>query len=82
MRWECLRGSRLFVVWDMSQVNYSRPGRFSVLRDLGGAFGGDATNLLDESLITRRLTPALDGLRETKCATASSARLTLVRFRR
>jgi hypothetical protein len=46
LRWEYVRGSTLFVVWDMSQVDYARPGEFSVFRDLRGAFGGNATNVL------------------------------------
>jgi hypothetical protein len=46
LRWEYVRGSTLFVVWDMSQVDYARPGQFSVFRDLGGTFGGSATNVL------------------------------------
>jgi hypothetical protein len=46
LRWEYLRGSTLFVVWDMSQVDYARAGQFSPLRDLRGTFSGDATNVL------------------------------------
>ena len=46
MRWEYSRGSTLFVVWDMSQADYARPGRFSVFRDLRGTFAGSATNVL------------------------------------
>jgi hypothetical protein len=46
MRWEYVRGSTLFFVWDMSQVDDARPGQFSVLRDLRGTFGGSATNVL------------------------------------
>lgn len=41
LRWEYLRGSTLFVVWNMSRFDDSRPGRFSAFRDLGDAFGGD-----------------------------------------
>lgn len=46
LRWEYLRGSTLFVVWDMSQVDRARAGQFSPLRDLRGTFSGDATNVL------------------------------------
>jgi hypothetical protein len=46
MRWEYMRGSTLFVVWDMSQVDDARPGQFGLLRDIRGAFGGEATNVL------------------------------------
>jgi hypothetical protein len=46
LRWEYVRGSTLFVVWDMSQADYARPGEFSLFRDLRSTFGGDATNVL------------------------------------
>jgi hypothetical protein len=46
MRWEYVRGSTLFVVWDMSQADATRPGVFSPLRDLRSAFGADATHVL------------------------------------
>ncbi|HLG56019.1 MAG TPA: DUF5916 domain-containing protein [Vicinamibacterales bacterium] len=46
LRWEYVRGSTLFFVWDLSQADYGRPGRFSPLRDLGTAFGADATQVL------------------------------------
>jgi hypothetical protein len=46
MRWEYLPGSTLFVVWDLRQSDYSRPGLFSPWRDLGSAFGADATHVL------------------------------------
>jgi hypothetical protein len=41
LRWEYVRGSTLFVVWNMSKFDAARPGRFSALRDLGDAFGGE-----------------------------------------
>ena len=41
LRWEYLRGSTLFVVWNMSRADESRPGRFSPLRDLGDTFSGN-----------------------------------------
>ena len=46
LRWEYIRGSTLFVVWDMSQTDSSRPGEFSLFRDLRSTFGGAATNVL------------------------------------
>ena len=45
LRWEYLRGSTLFVVWDLSQKDETRPGSFSGLRDLGDAFGADANHV-------------------------------------
>ncbi|MGQ0733662.1 MAG: DUF5916 domain-containing protein [Acidobacteriota bacterium] len=41
LRWEYLRGSTLFVVWNVSTFDGSRPGTFSPWRDLGDAFGGE-----------------------------------------
>jgi hypothetical protein len=41
LRWEYVRGSTLFLVWNMSAQDESRPGEFSPLRDLGDAFGGE-----------------------------------------
>ena len=46
LRWEYVRGSTMFVVWDLSQADYSRPGTFSPWRDIGTAFGADATQVL------------------------------------
>jgi hypothetical protein len=45
MRWEYKPGSTLFVVWDLSQADRSRPGDFSPLRDLRTAFRADATHI-------------------------------------
>ena len=45
MRWEYKPGSTLFFVWYLSQADFSRPGQFSALRDLGSAFSADATNI-------------------------------------
>lgn len=39
LRWEYLRGSTLFLVWDLSHEDTSRPGVFGGLRDLADAFG-------------------------------------------
>lgn len=41
LRWEYLRGSTLFVVWNMSRSDGARPGTFSPWRDLADAFGGE-----------------------------------------
>ena len=46
MRWEYVRGSTLFVVWDLSQADASRPGDFRPLRNLGRAFRADSTHVL------------------------------------
>ena len=46
LRWEYLRGSTLFVVWDLSQSDDSRPGQFRPFRDIGTAFGADATHVV------------------------------------
>jgi hypothetical protein len=46
LRWEYHRGSTLFVVWNMSTSDDSRPGRFSPLRDLSDTFRGDGPQVL------------------------------------
>lgn len=46
LRWEYVRGSTLFVVWDLSQEDTSRPGVFSLGRDLGDTFGAAARHVL------------------------------------
>ena len=45
LRWEYLRGSTLYAVWNMSRSDALRPGIFSPLRDLGDAFGGAGPNV-------------------------------------
>jgi uncharacterized protein DUF5916 len=45
MRWEYRPGSTLFLVWNLSTSDTSRPGVFSPLRDLGDAFGADGTHV-------------------------------------
>jgi hypothetical protein len=45
MRWEYLRGSTLFLVWNMATSDQSRPGVFSAWRDLGGGFTAKGTNV-------------------------------------
>jgi hypothetical protein len=45
LRWEYLRGSTLFAVWNLSTSDEERrKGIFSPWRDLGGAFGAPGTN--------------------------------------
>jgi len=39
LRWEYIRGSTLFLVWNVLQEDKSRPGVFSGFRDLADAFG-------------------------------------------
>jgi hypothetical protein len=46
LRWEYVKGSTLFAVWNRTQDDASRPGVFSAFRDLRGAFGaGEANNV-------------------------------------
>jgi hypothetical protein len=44
MRWEYLRGSTLFLVWNMATNDDTRPGQFSPLRDLGAGFGAPGSH--------------------------------------
>jgi hypothetical protein len=45
LRWEYVRGSTLFAVWNLSTSDEdARKGIFSPWRDLGGAFGAPGTN--------------------------------------
>ena len=44
LRWEYLRGSTLFVVWNLSTSDTSRPGEFAPGRDLAGAFSAPGTH--------------------------------------
>ena len=46
LRWEYIRGSTLFVVWNLSTSDETRPGVFSPLRDLGSTFTGEGANVL------------------------------------
>lgn len=46
LRWEYVRGSTLFIVWDRSQADYTRPGLFRPLSDISSAFRADATHTL------------------------------------
>ncbi len=45
LRWEYLRGSTLFVVWNMATSDESRAGIFSAQRDLGTAFGAPGNHV-------------------------------------
>jgi hypothetical protein len=45
LRWEYVRGSTLFFVWNLSTSDTSRPGVFSPARDLGSAFKAPGTNV-------------------------------------
>ena len=45
-RWEYTKGSALFLVWNLSRSDPTRPGAFSPARDLGNAFTGPGTNTL------------------------------------
>jgi hypothetical protein len=45
MRWEYLRGSTLFLVWNMGRLDEGRPGVFSPWRDLRTGFTADGTNV-------------------------------------
>ena len=44
LRWEYVRGSRIFFVWNVSTFDGARPGVFDPWRDLGDAFAGDGTH--------------------------------------
>lgn len=46
LRWEFVRGSTLFVAWNLSRSDASRPGVFDAGRDLRGTFGGTGTQAL------------------------------------
>jgi hypothetical protein len=46
LRWEYVRGSTLFVVWNLATSDSSRPGEFSLFRDLGSAFRSSGTNVV------------------------------------
>ncbi len=44
LRWEYLRGSTLYVAWNMSTSDAARPGMFSVGRDIKDAFRAPGTH--------------------------------------
>ena len=45
-RWEYRRGSTLYLVYNVSNSDTSRPGEFSALRDLRSGFGASGTQVL------------------------------------
>jgi Domain of unknown function (DUF5916) len=45
MRWEYMRGSTLFLVWNTATLDESRVGQFSPMRDLGSGFTAPGTNV-------------------------------------
>ena len=45
LRWEYLPGSTIFLVWNLSGFDNTRPGVFSPLEDLGDAFGVDSNHV-------------------------------------
>ena len=44
-RWEYLRGSALYVVWNVANADSSRPGQFEPIRDLRSGFGASGTQV-------------------------------------
>ena len=44
-RWEYRRGSTMYLVWNVSNLDESRPGVFSGFRDLRGGFGAGGTQV-------------------------------------
>lgn len=44
LRWEFIRGSTLFVAWNLSTSDKTRPGVFDPRRDLASAFRADGTH--------------------------------------
>ena len=45
-RWEYRRGSTLYLVYNVSNKDESRPGQFSPFRDLRSGFGAAGTQVL------------------------------------
>jgi len=45
-RWEYRRGSTLYLVYNVSNADSSRPGDFSAFRDLRSGFGAAGTQVL------------------------------------
>jgi hypothetical protein len=50
VRWEWVRGSTLFVVWNMSNADTTRAGVFSPWKDLGTGFTAPGTNVFSVKL--------------------------------
>jgi len=46
LRWEYIRGSTLYVAWNLSTLDQTRAGIFNPLRDLGDTFRGGGTHAL------------------------------------
>jgi hypothetical protein len=46
LRWEYLRGSTLFVAWNMATLDTSRPGTFTAAGDIRDAFGASGSHAL------------------------------------
>ena len=44
-RWEYMRGSALYVVWNVTNADESRPGQFAAFRDLRAGFGASGTQV-------------------------------------
>jgi len=44
-RWEYLRGSALYVVWNVNNADSARPGQFNLFRDLRSGFGASGTQV-------------------------------------
>jgi hypothetical protein len=45
-RWEYRRGSTLYLVYNVANADYTRPGEFSAFRDLRSGFGAAGTQVL------------------------------------
>jgi hypothetical protein len=45
LRWEYVRGSTLYLVWNASKSDAARPGMFSPIRDIGDTFRGDGPSV-------------------------------------
>jgi hypothetical protein len=45
LRWEYVRGSTLYAVWNMATTDTSRAGQFTPVRDLGDAFRADGPSV-------------------------------------
>jgi hypothetical protein len=43
LRWEYVRGSTLYVAWNLATLDPTRPGVFQPWRDLKDTFGADGT---------------------------------------
>ncbi len=74
LRWEYRRGSTLFVVWDLSQADYSRPGIFKPWSDIGTAFGRAHSHADGQGQLSDQSVTLGRGRRSTlRCALAAHA---------